>query len=58
MSTNFKIDVSTLKLKLNLGRKVPNIIWFITKTEKDHISILIKHPNDNKHNSSANKNTK
>ena len=49
MSTNFKIDVSTLKLKFKLGSKVSNIIWYFTNTEKDHISILIKHPNDNKH---------
>ena len=49
MSTNFKIDVNTLKLKFKLGSKVSNIIWYFTNTEKDHISILIKHPNDNKH---------
>ena len=49
MSTYFKIDVSTKNLKLKLGKKVPNIIWYITNTEKDHISILAKHPYDNKH---------
>ena len=49
MSTHFKIDVSTINLKLKLGNKVSNIIWYITNTEKDHISKLAKHPNDNKH---------
>ena len=49
MSTHFKIDVSTINLKLKLGNKVSNIIWYITNTEKDQISILAKHPNDNKH---------
>ena len=48
MSTHFKIDVSTINLKLKLGNKVSNIIWYITNTEKDHISILAKHPNDDK----------
>ena len=42
MSTHFKIDVSTINLKLKLGNKVSN-------TEKDHISILAKHPSDDKH---------
>ena len=36
-------------LKFKLGSKVSNIIWYITNTEIDHISILTKHPNDNKH---------
>ena len=49
MSTHFKIDVSTTNLKLKLGNKVSNIIWYITNTEKDHISLLAKHPNDDKH---------
>ena len=49
MSTHFKIDVSTINLKLKLGNKVSNIIWYITNTEKDHIVILAKHPNDDKH---------
>ena len=49
MSTHFKNDVSTINLKLKLGNKVSNIIWYITKTEKDHISILAKHPSDDKH---------
>ena len=49
MSTHFKIDVSTTNFKLKLGNKVSNIIWHITNTEKDQISILAKHPNDNKH---------
>ena len=43
MSTHFKIDVSTKNLKLKLGNKVSNIIWYSTNTEKDHISILAKH---------------
>ena len=49
MSTHFKIDVSTINLKLKLGNKVSNIIWYITNTEKNHISILAKHPNEDKH---------
>ena len=49
MSTHFKIDVSTINLKLKLGNKVSNIIWYITNTEKKHISILAKHPNEDKH---------
>ena len=49
MSTHFNIDVSTIILKLKLGSKVSNIIWHITNTEKDQISSLTKHPNDNKH---------
>ena len=49
MSTHFKIDVSTINLKLKLGNKVSNIIWYITNTEKNHISILAKHPNEHKH---------
>ena len=50
MSTHFKIDVSTINLKLKLGNKVSNIIWYITNTEKNHISILAKqHPNDDRH---------
>ena len=49
MTTHFKIDVSTINLKLKLGKKVSKIIWYITNTEKDHISILAKNPNDNKH---------
>ena len=49
MSTHFKIDVSTINLKLKLGNKVSTIIWYITNTEKDHISILAEHPNDDKH---------
>ena len=49
MSTHFKFDDSTLNLKLKLGNKVSNIIWYITNTEKDRISILAKNPNDNKH---------
>ena len=48
MSTHFKIDVSTINLKLKLGNKVSNIIWYITNTEKNHISILAKHPNEDK----------
>ena len=49
MSTHFKIDVSTINLKLKLGNKVSNIKWYITNNDKDHIGILAKHPNDNKH---------
>ena len=49
MSTHFKIEVSTINLKLKLGNKVSNIIWYITNTGKNHISILAKHFNDNKH---------
>ena len=49
MSIHFKIDVSTINLKLKLGNKVSNTIWYITNTEKDHTSILTKHPNDDKH---------
>ena len=49
MSTHFKIDVSTINLKLKLGNKVSNIIWYITNTVRDHISILAKHPNNDKH---------
>ena len=49
MSTHFKIDVSTKNLKLKLGNKVSNIIRYITNTEKDHINILAKHPNNDKH---------
>ena len=49
MSTHFKIDVSTINLKLKLGNEVSNIIWYITNTEKNHISILAKHPNEDKH---------
>ena len=49
MSTNFKIDVSRINLKLKLGNRVSKIIWYITNTEKDHISILAVHPNDDKH---------
>ena len=49
MLTHFEIDVSTINLKLKLGNKVSNILWYITNTEKDHISILAKHPNDDKH---------
>ena len=49
MSTHFEIDVSTINLKLKLGNKVSNVICYITNTEKDHISILAKHPDDNKH---------
>ena len=48
MSTHFKMDISTINFKLKLGNKVSNIIWYITNTEKDHNSILAKHPNDNK----------
>ena len=44
MSTHFEIDVSTVNLKLKLGS-----ISYITNTEKDHISILAKHPNDDEH---------
>ena len=49
MSTHFKIDVSTINLKLKLGNKVSNIIWYITNTVEDHISILAKHANGDKH---------
>ena len=49
MSTHFKIDVSTKNLKLKLGNKVSDIIWYITNTEKDHTIILAKHPYDDKH---------
>ena len=49
MSTHFKIDVSTINLELKLRNKVSNIIWYITNTEKNHISILAKHPNEDKH---------
>ena len=49
MSTHFKIDVSTKNLKLKLGSKVCNIIWYITNTEKNSISILAKHPKEDKH---------
>ena len=49
MSTHFKIEVSTINLKLKLGSKVSNIIWYITYTEKDHTSIVAKHLNDDKH---------
>ena len=48
MSTHFKIDVSTINLKLKLGNKVSNIIWYITNTKKNHISILEKQPNEDK----------
>ena len=34
MSTHFKIDVSTINLKLKLGNNVSNILWYITNTEK------------------------
>ena len=51
MSTHFKTDVSTINLKLKLGSKVSNIISYITYNEKDHNSILAKHPNDKKHES-------
>ena len=40
MSAHFKIDVSTINLKLKLGNKVSKIIWYITKTGKYHISSL------------------
>ena len=49
MSTHFKIEVCTKNLKVKLGSKVSNILWYITNTEEDHISILAKHPNDDKH---------
>ena len=49
MSTHFKIDVSTINLKLKLGNKVSNIIWYVTNTKKDHIRKLAKHLNDDKH---------
>ena len=47
--SHFKFDVSTINLIFKLGNKVSNNIWYITNTEKDHISILAKHPNDDKH---------
>ena len=47
--SHFKFDVSTIYLIFKLGNKVSNNIWYITNTEKDHISILAKHPNDDKH---------
>ena len=37
MSTHFKIDVSTINLKLKLENKVSHIIWYFTNTEKDHL---------------------
>ena len=49
MSTHFKIDVSTINLKLKLGNKVSNIIWYITNTEEDHISILANTLKTKKH---------
>ena len=49
MSIHYQIDVSTSKLQLTVGTKIIKVLWYITNTEKDHISILLKHFNEDKH---------
>ena len=50
ISTQFKKDPCAMNSKLKLGSRVSNIIWYITYSGKDHISIISKHPNVDKLN--------
>ena len=48
MSTHSRNGIRTLKLLFKLGSKVSNIIWHITETGNDQITIISKHPKDEK----------